>query len=48
MAPLKVDSYGTHIYTPPSHLSPTCIYIVARDPYHILDSDHGIADEGIE
>ena len=45
MAPPKVDTAGTHVYTPTSHLSPTCIHNVGINPYHLLDSDHEIAYE---
>ena len=36
----KVDSDGTHLYTPPSQLSHNCIHIYDRNPYHLLDGDH--------
>ena len=45
MAPSKVDSAGTHVYTHPSHLSPTCIHIVGSASAHLLDSDHDTVDE---
>ena len=45
MDPPKFESYGTHIYNPPSQLSPTCIHIVGVNPDHILDGEHDTAYE---
>ena len=44
MAPPKVDSARTHIYTTPSHLRPDYIHIVGDESAHILNSDHDTAD----
>ena len=40
MSPPKVDSSGTHIYTPSSHLSLTCIHMVGSDSDNLIDFDH--------
>ena len=38
--PKKVYSAGTHVYNPPSHLSPTCIHIIGGNPAHLIDGDY--------
>ena len=48
MAPPKVDRAETHIYTPPSNISPTVIHIVGGNPYHLLNGDHVTAYLGRE
>ena len=40
MYPTKVDSAGTHVYTPPTQLSPTWIHIIGGDPAHLLNGNH--------
>ena len=43
--PPKVDSAGTHVYTPPYHLISTCIHVVVGDPSYILGYEHETEDE---